>query len=76
MASALLERRNQGARARKEKTSVSMPPALVEGFETMMVYTLVIAVPSLGLYVFAVFGAAICVTVLQRLLWARTGLAD
>ena len=32
MASALLERWNQGARARKEKTSVSMPPALVEAF--------------------------------------------
>lgn len=76
MASALLERWNQGSKARKEKTSVSMPPALVEGFETMMIYFVVVTLPSLALYVFALFGAAVVVTVLQRINWARTNLRD
>lgn len=76
MASALLERWNQGAKTRKEKTSVSMPPALVEGFETMMTYFVVVTLPSLAFYIFALFAAAVTLTVLQRINWARANLRD
>jgi len=40
--SALLETRT----GRQEVTSVQMPPALIEGFETIIVYTLALALPA------------------------------
>ena len=74
MGSALLERAQRGAQARREKTAVSMPPALIEGFETMMVYFVVVTIPSLGIYIFTLFGLAVTITILQRLDWARKNL--
>ena len=45
---ALLERRAVGADAGAESTSVTMPPGLVEGAETIVWFTLLLAFPSLA----------------------------
>lgn len=45
---ALLERRGAGAGAGDERTSVTMPAGLVEGTETIVWFTLLLAVPALA----------------------------
>lgn len=57
-------------------TSVSMPPALVEGMETIVVYTLALLYPHHSVCVtqdtlFRVFTLAISINILQRLQCAR-----
>lgn len=68
--SALLERRAQGAAANRELTSVTMPPALIEGTETAVLYFAFIALPHHASTVFVLFAAAVALTTAQRLLWA------
>ncbi len=71
MLSAVLEKRSAGAAARGELTSVTMPPALVEGTETIVFFTVALAVPSIAGPVFAVMAVAVAVGVGQRALAAR-----
>lgn len=68
--SALLEKRGAGAASGGELTSVTMPPALVEGAETVVVYTLFLAVPGWAPAIFVAMAAATAVGVVQRLAWA------
>ncbi len=51
------------------KTSVSMPPALVEGFETMMFYGAFLALPQHAMVLFCLFASLVFVTILQRIHW-------
>ena len=67
---AVLERRGEGARARGERTSVTMPPGLVAGAETAAFYALFLLLPAHAVALFAVMAVLVLVTVVQRLAWA------
>ena len=69
--SALLEKRSAGAASHGELTSVTMPPALVEGTETIVVFTVFLLAPRHAPQIFSLMTAAVAVGVGQRLLWAR-----
>jgi phosphatidylglycerophosphate synthase len=68
--SALLEKRNQGARERGEKTSVTMPPGLIEGAETLVGYTLFLVLPEQVGLLFGLMALLVLFTAAQRLVWA------
>ncbi|OMJ80997.1 hypothetical protein SteCoe_18609 [Stentor coeruleus] len=72
--SALLEKRNLGSKANKEKTSVCMPPALIEGFETYCVYFTFMAFPQYKESIFIFFSICVSINVIQRLRWAYMNL--
>jgi phosphatidylglycerophosphate synthase len=72
--SALLERRGAGASARADTTSVTMPPGLVEGAETVVLFTVALAVPSWSVAVMWVMAGAVLVGVGQRVVAARRAL--
>jgi len=67
---AILERRNRGARARGEKTTITMPTGWVEGAETVAFYVLFFLFPGQLPLLFGLMGVAVVLTVVQRLLWA------
>ena len=67
---AILERRQEGAAARGELTTITMPPGIVAGTETVIFYGLFIALPAWRVALFWTMGALVCVNVLQRLWWA------
>jgi len=68
--SALLERRGAGAGARGEATSVTMPPGLIEGAETVVLFAVALAVPGWSVAVMWAMAAGVAVSVAQRALWA------
>lgn len=72
---AILERRQIGAAARGELTTITMPPGIVAGSETVVFFTLFLAVPAWRVVLFWVMGALVCANVLQRLWWARRTIA-
>jgi phosphatidylglycerophosphate synthase len=67
---AILEKRGAGAELRGEVTSITMPPALVEGAETIVLFSLFLAFPALASWIFAAMAALVTVNVLQRAVWA------
>lgn len=67
---ALLEKRNAGAVARGELTSVTMPTGLVEGAETIVLYTLFLLFPGALVPIFLLMAGLVLITVGQRLIWA------
>lgn len=72
--SAILEKRNQGASARGETTSVSIPGGLVGGFLTIVFFCLFILLPQFLQPLFWVMGVLVLVGVIQRLVWANNSL--
>lgn len=67
--SAVLEKRK--ARDERELTAVTMPPALAEGFETLLIYALMLAVPQqYAVAVIHMFTGMIAVSIAQRMAWA------
>jgi phosphatidylglycerophosphate synthase len=66
--SALLERRN--GEAPRQLTSVSMPGGLIEGAETVVLYAIMLAVPSFAPTLFVAMAVAVAITVGQRAIWA------
>ncbi|MEX2180219.1 MAG: CDP-alcohol phosphatidyltransferase family protein [Gemmatimonadaceae bacterium] len=68
--SAILERRDAGARARGELTSVTMPTGLIGGTETIVLYTLFFLFPRHLTVLFLVTSLLVLATAGQRLLWA------
>lgn len=68
--SALLERRGSGARERGELTAVTMPPGLVEGAETVVIFAVALAVPGWSVALMWAMAAAVIVGVGQRAAWA------
>ena len=72
--SAILEKRALGAGTRGELTSITMPPALVEGAETIVVFTLFLVVPSCAPQIFTAMAVAVTIGVVQRALWAARNL--
>ncbi len=69
--SAVLEKRASGAAASGELTTVTMPPALVAGFETVVFYAVFFLVPGRIVLLFGLMAAMVGVNVVQRLVWAR-----
>lgn len=67
---AILERRGEGAAARGGMTTITMPSGLIGGAETIILYTLFLALPGLLLQLFALMGTLVLATVVQRLVWA------
>jgi phosphatidylglycerophosphate synthase len=66
---ALMEKRGQGARARGEATSLVMPAGLVEGFETIVLVALMLALPAHLPLWFALAAVLVAVTAAQRAAW-------
>lgn len=67
---ALLEKRNAGAAARGELTTVTMLTGLVEGAETIVLYTLFLLVPGALVPLFGLMAGLVLITVGQRMVWA------
>ncbi len=67
---ALLEKRRQGAGARGELTTITMPGGLIEGTETVLFYTLFLLFPGGSVYLFTLMGLLVGATIVQRLVWA------
>ena len=54
----------------KEVTTVAMPSGLIEGAESMLLFTLMIVFPDHQVAIYAFFCAGVVITILQRLYWA------
>lgn len=67
---AVLERRDTGARARGELTTITMPPGLVGGTETLLFYTAFFLFPGYLVPLVWLMAALVVLTVLQRVAWA------
>jgi phosphatidylglycerophosphate synthase len=71
---AVLEKRGAGAATTGEATTITMPPALVEGTETVVLFSLFVALPQWASWIFVLMAALVAVNVVQRLAWARRNL--
>ena len=67
---AILERRDAGARARDELTTVSMPEGLVGGTETVLLYVTFFLWPERVVLLFSIMSTLVLATVCQRIGWA------
>ena len=67
---AVLEKRAQGAGARGEQTSVTMPTGLIEGTETIVFYSLFLLFPAHAATLFLAMAALVGINIAQRLAWA------
>jgi phosphatidylglycerophosphate synthase len=67
---ALLERRNAGAVARGEMTTVTMPGGLVEGAETIVFFSLLLLLPGTLVVLCITMALLVFLTIAQRLAWA------
>lgn len=72
---ALLEQRREGASARGELTSVTMPPAIVAGTETVVAFSLFLLLPSRLVPLFILFSLLVVGNVVVRVCWARRHIA-
>ncbi len=72
--SALKEKRNRGASSRNEPTSINMPAGLIEGTETIILYTLFLLLPNRLEELFLLMSVLTCVNVVTRLTWATRNL--
>lgn len=68
--SAILEKRATQA-SRPGTTSIVMPTGLIEGTETIILFTLIILLPAYAPLLMWTMAALVGVTAFQRLLWAR-----
>lgn len=68
--SALLEKRDLGAATRGESTSATLPRGLVEGTETIVLFTLALALPDAATTIWWVMAVAVLVTAFERVRWA------
>jgi phosphatidylglycerophosphate synthase len=71
---AILEQRNQGAKTRGELTSITMPPGLVAGTETVVFYSMFLLWPSQQVLLFWIMAMLVGANVVLRLAWARRNL--
>ena len=66
---ALLEKRQQGALANGEMTTVTIPTGLMEGTETVLMYSAFFIFPNLLFPLFMLMAGLALLTVLIRLVW-------
>jgi phosphatidylglycerophosphate synthase len=69
--SAILEKRASGAASTGELTTVTMPPALVAGFETLVFFSLFFLFPDRLVTLFGLMTGLVGINIVQRLVWAR-----
>ncbi|MGE3958167.1 MAG: CDP-alcohol phosphatidyltransferase family protein [Vicinamibacterales bacterium] len=67
---AILEQRRQGAGATGESTTITMPPGLIGGTETVVFYAAFFLWPASLSAIFGVMSALVLLTVVLRLAWA------
>ena len=67
---AVLEMRREGAAARGETTTITMPPGIVAGTETIVFYTLFFLLPSHQAALFTLMAVLVLASVALRLFWA------
>jgi len=67
---AILERRARGAAATGEQTTVTMPPGLIAGTETGIIYSLFFLLPTRLPLLFLGMATLVTLTIVQRLIWA------
>lgn len=67
---AILEKRQAGADVTGEKTTVTMPTAVIGGTETTLIYFLFLLWPSQLAYTFGLMAMLVMVSIIQRLVWA------
>jgi phosphatidylserine synthase len=67
---ALMEKRGRTARTRGESTAMVMPAGLVEGFETIVLVTLMLAFPGQLAGWFVLTAVLVAATAGQRVAWA------
>lgn len=72
---AVMEKNGSGASTTGEVTTITMPPALIEGTETIVLFSMFIALPRSATWLFAAMAASVFVNVAQRLVWARRHLS-
>lgn len=68
---ALLEKQQHGADAQGEKTSVTMPRAIIGGLETGIMYLVFMVWPGQLVWWFGIMSALVMVSIIQRLIWAQ-----
>lgn len=66
--SSIIEKRNN--KVDKKLTSVHMPSGLIEGFETIIVYTLFYFLPNNILLLFIIMSLLTFIGIMQRIFWA------
>ncbi len=71
---ALLEKRKHGALAQSEMTTVTMPTGLVEGAETIILFSLFLLFPGAMIPLFILMAVLVVATIIQRLYWAAGNL--
>lgn len=71
---AVLEKRGAGAATTGEATTVTMRPALVEGTETIVLHSVLVALPGWAAWTASLMAVLVAVNVVQRVAWARRGL--
>ncbi|MEO6864082.1 MAG: CDP-alcohol phosphatidyltransferase family protein [Gemmatimonadaceae bacterium] len=72
---AILERRELGASATGERTTITMPPGLIAGTETFVFYVLFLLIPAHLPVLFTLMSIGVAATIVQRIVWARRHLA-
>jgi phosphatidylglycerophosphate synthase len=66
--SSILEKRQQSESGRL--TSIEMPPGLIEGAETVLIYSLFFILPQYAFWLFLFMGILVFFTAGQRIVWA------
>lgn len=74
--SAILEKRQHGAKRNKENTSVTMPVAIIGGLETVLIYPVFLIWNQQMTLWFVLMGSLVMVSVIQRLVWASRNLSE
>ena len=74
--SAILEKRNAGAAHRGEQTTITMPPALIGGTETIAAYFVFLLWPAQLGWWMGIMAGLVFVAAVQRLVWASRYLIE
>ncbi len=56
------------------QTTIVMPAGLIGGFETIIAFSLFTLFPAYLTLLYSIFGVLVCVTIIQRLIWAKRNL--
>ncbi len=72
--SAILERRNTGAKQRGELTTIHMPRGIIEGAEAIIFFSLFFLFPDALVFLFALLASLVLATAARHLIWAGRNL--
>lgn len=72
--SAILERRNQGAKQGGELTSITMPRGIIEGTEAIIIFCLFFLLPKHLTLLLGILGILVIATTVQHIIWSMRNL--